>query len=203
MSNGFLKLKINNKSMKQLEWNKLRDMAHDMSVKHGFWENRPSDEHFLCLIVSELSEAVEADRKGRYANLPQVKKDTVYDSSVFNSTNQYFKIDFEGAIKDTVEDELADAAIRIFDLAGANNIDMAERMETKYSIMSRQKSFTENILTIIRLLTNPRGCLDGCLRLAVYQICALADNYGMDLSWHIEKKMEYNSLRAYKHGKKY
>lgn len=52
--------------MSEINWNELKDKAHSNAVKHGFWEGRPSDKHFLCLIISELMEAVEADRKGRY-----------------------------------------------------------------------------------------------------------------------------------------
>lgn len=52
--------------MSEINWNELKDKAHSNAVKHGFWEGRPSDKHFLCLVISELMEAVEADRKGRY-----------------------------------------------------------------------------------------------------------------------------------------
>lgn len=54
--------------MSMIEWNKLREKAHANSVRHGFWENNPSDQHFLCLVISELMEAVEADRKSRRAD---------------------------------------------------------------------------------------------------------------------------------------
>lgn len=52
--------------MSEINWNELKDKAHSNAVKHGFWEGKPSDKHFLCLVISELMEAVEADRKGRY-----------------------------------------------------------------------------------------------------------------------------------------
>ena len=52
--------------MNEINWNELKDKAHSNAVKHGFWEGKPSDKHFLCLVISELMEAVEADRKGRY-----------------------------------------------------------------------------------------------------------------------------------------
>ena len=38
------------------DWNKLRDEIHHTAVAHGFWENTPSDEHFLCQVISELKE---------------------------------------------------------------------------------------------------------------------------------------------------
>lgn len=48
--------------------NKLRDKAYQCAVAHGWHEENLSDEHFLCLVISELMEAVEADRKGKHAN---------------------------------------------------------------------------------------------------------------------------------------
>ena len=54
------------------DWNILRDQAHEMAKRHGFWDETPSDNHFLCLIVSELMEAVEADRKDRRGNLKEM-----------------------------------------------------------------------------------------------------------------------------------
>ena len=44
--------------------NELRDKAYQCAVKHGWHEEEYSNEHFLCLVISELMEAVEADRKG-------------------------------------------------------------------------------------------------------------------------------------------
>ena len=43
--------------------NELRDKAYRNAVAHGWHEENLSDEHFLCLVISELMEAVEADRK--------------------------------------------------------------------------------------------------------------------------------------------
>lgn len=48
--------------------NKLRDKAYQCTIAHGWHEENLSDKHFLCLVISELMEAVEADRKGRHAN---------------------------------------------------------------------------------------------------------------------------------------
>ena len=45
--------------------NELRDKAYRNAVTHGFHDEELSNEHCLCLVISELMEAVEADRKGR------------------------------------------------------------------------------------------------------------------------------------------
>ena len=47
--------------------NELRNQAYRNAVVHGWHEENLSDEHFLCLVMSELMEAVNADRKGKRA----------------------------------------------------------------------------------------------------------------------------------------
>ena len=48
--------------------NELRDKAYKNACEHGFHDQELSNEHCLCLIISELMEAVEADRKGKQFN---------------------------------------------------------------------------------------------------------------------------------------
>lgn len=50
-----------------IELNELRDKAYRNAVVHGWHEESLSNEHFLCLVMSELMEAVNADRKGKRA----------------------------------------------------------------------------------------------------------------------------------------
>lgn len=45
--------------------------------------------------------------------------------------------------------------------------------------------FTESIKHVIALLFS------------------MAENMGVDLLWYVKQKMKYNSMREYKHGKKY
>ena len=71
------------------------------------------------LCVSELSEALEADRKGRVANLDKFDKGIAHGDI------------FETYIKDTFEDELADTVIRILDLCGARGIDLERHINLK------------------------------------------------------------------------
>lgn len=54
--------------------NELRDKAYQCAVAHGWHEENLSDEHFLCLVISELMEAVEADRKGKHAKVAMFKE---------------------------------------------------------------------------------------------------------------------------------
>ena len=50
----------------ETDLNKLRDRAYQIAKAHGFHEKEVSDETYLMLIITEISEAVNADRKGRF-----------------------------------------------------------------------------------------------------------------------------------------
>lgn len=182
--------------MKEVDWNKLRDLAHDTSVEHGFYEGDPSNNHFLCLIVSELMEAVEADRSNKRAIFPPGGE---YSDVIFRSNNPHFKENFELYIKNALEDELADVVIRCLDLAGANNVEI----HTGSTLPIEGVTFTEKVWYLVGLLANKNFVLSTKLNLTVRGCLQIANEHGIDLLWHIKKKMIYNSLRANKHGKRY
>ncbi|WP_278752590.1 hypothetical protein [Alistipes putredinis] len=123
--------------------NELAQEIYNNAKAKGFYDNPAECGTRLMLVVSELSEALEADRKNKRADL-----------CAFNSPKQVtprtgvnpFQDKFERHIKDTFEDEIADAIIRLLDLCAYQQIDIEK---------------------------------------------------------HIELKMKYNSLRPYKHGKRY
>lgn len=59
--------------------NALKDRAYKTAVEHGFHEEEKSDAYWLGLVMSEMGEAVNADRKGQHAppclSLPQVMRE--------------------------------------------------------------------------------------------------------------------------------
>ena len=73
----------------------------------------------LMLIVSEIGEAMEAHRQGHVVD-PYIDISQTMDAEYF-----------EHRVKDTVEDELADAVIRIFDLCGHLSIDLENHILRK------------------------------------------------------------------------
>lgn len=169
-------------------FNNLRKIAYKMATDHGFHDEKHSIKHYKCLIISELMGAVEADRQGRFAN-------------PFAFCNQSNKVDFttnfENNIKDTVADELADACIRIFDLAGCTNTDLDIKVN-KPKLAS--ESFPEMVFEVCQeLMIYSAYSLTRSL-LLIYQIAELRD---VDLDWHIELKMKYNSTRPRLHNKQY
>lgn len=103
----------------------LQDICHTRAVRAGWWHcpksGEPSTQEYikasllpqkLLLIHSEISEACEADRKG------------LKDSHLTH--------------RDGVEVELADAAIRIFDLAGALGYDLGAAMAEKMAFNAQR-----------------------------------------------------------------
>ena len=111
--------------------NEIRDAIHNNSVAKGFW-NEPNTNitEKIMLVVTELSEAVEAMRK--------LSRNELYHSiSLCNSTiedfdlNGYDHYDFGKFIKDSVGDEFADSIIRILDLCGRLGIDIEGHIKYK------------------------------------------------------------------------
>lgn len=192
--------------MSKLNYNKLAAEIHANSLRHGWWENSPSAEHFLTLVACELAEAVEADRKNKRAKRPNpIPAGTWRSHQAFDIAYAQFKDTFNACIKDTVEDELADAAIRLLDIAGAYNWDFNHNpiAGTYANMVSPAYSFTENIGSIMFCVTNRGVTTYYRVACALVQIEWLADQLGIDLEWHIKQKMLYNTSRPYKHGKAY
>ncbi|OGW79033.1 MAG: hypothetical protein A2Z83_02090 [Omnitrophica bacterium GWA2_52_8] len=79
------------------------EMCHTNARRKGFWDSERNVGEMLMLIVSELGEAVEAHRAHQHGL----------------------------EMKDSFEDELADTAIRLFDLCGGLNIDLEKQLEWK------------------------------------------------------------------------
>lgn len=54
--------------------NELRNRAYKTAREHGFHDEELSNEHLLCLVISELMEAIEADRKGKYFPIDEIEE---------------------------------------------------------------------------------------------------------------------------------
>ena len=180
-----------------IKLNELRDKAYKNAVAHGWHEEDKSDSHWLCLVISELMEAVEADRKGDYSGIEM--KD-LFENDL--AAGEDFKDLFDSHLKGTVEEELADACIRLLDLAGLRNLQLT--YTNGFAIM--KMSFTEYIYCLCSFITNPDksdvGWLDKHISYSLGWIFSWCRAKNIDIEWHIEQKMKYNELRPYKHGNK-
>jgi NTP pyrophosphatase (non-canonical NTP hydrolase) len=95
------------------------------ATEKGFWDRELIIPEKLMLIVSEISEAMEADRKAKFAGT-FVKR----HRKEFKDDEEY-RVWFATEVKDTFEDELADACIRIFDLANYMGVDIEYHIKAK------------------------------------------------------------------------
>ena len=84
----------------------------------GFWDKERNVGEMLMLVVSELGEAMEAHRKGLMT--------TNEDWLLYAATG-----DFKSTIKDKFEDEIADAIIRLLDMAAGLGIDLEAHISHK------------------------------------------------------------------------
>lgn len=105
--------------------NDIKDEIFENNKAKGFWDEERNKGEILMLITSELAEALEADRAGRYAG-PEAL-DAV--EAAFGS-DDYPDV-FRANVKDTFEDELADALIRILDTAAGFGIDIERHVRAK------------------------------------------------------------------------
>lgn len=191
--------------------NELRDKAYQCAIAHGWHEEDYSDEHFLCLIISELMEAVQADRKDKRANVAMFKEWQGNSLPLSQDTQtRRFKEDYEAYIKGSMEEELADACIRLFDLAGLRNIsidDFSDEIIYESAKSCNNETFTESIYTISTIPIRSEYEYDSLFNEQVNSmllgIFGLAKHLDIDILWHIDNKMRYNELRPYKHGKRY
>lgn len=195
--------------MSKIDFNALRDRAYKCACAHGFHNTELINEHFLCLVISELMEAVEADRKNRRFDKEKHKLGEYAECQGWLTTEEKFINVFNRYIKDTVEDELSDAVIRLLDLAGSLDIslddiyDLTNEPEYKdWDYVLKEMSFTERMFFLTSILTEDRDIAE-VIKASIVTIFLNADLLHIDILWHIEHKMRYNELRENKHGKKY
>lgn len=110
-------------------FNDLAAKIHAANAEKGFYDNPKELGTLLMLIVGELGEALEADRKDRHPTLPEISKDMLLNK--FDTEPLYAAELFRKHVKDTVEDEIADTLIRLFDLAGYMNLDLDFHVQAK------------------------------------------------------------------------
>lgn len=193
--------------MNNEQLNALKIRAYKTAVAHGFHEDVKPKVYYLGLVMSEMGEAINADRRGWHADTKG------FEEKVAAEKDFLFDENFVRHIKDTVEDEIADIVIRLLDFAGLKGF--------KLSIIQEESYDPTHFISCIEKYTLPGfffaliaalSCASSEHVLGNY-ICSvivvLSDCFGKmtgsdkDLWWFVEKKMAYNELRPMLNGKKY
>lgn len=177
-----------------MNYNNLAKKAHYNAVKHGFWKDNLSNEHHLMLIITEVGEMVEAHRKGNHADIDAFVK---YEERIAFDEN------FVRHVKDSVEDEFADIAIRLFDLAGALRVDFDKMNPCRYHRAFERFGFTENAFGLCKGLSRDAIGIEKRIQFALEYVINWAESLSIGIAWHIDAKMKYNENRPMLHGKKY
>ena len=178
---------------------KLQQRIWDVATAHGWHEKPISTVQYCGLIMTEMAEAVEADRNGRRADMESFNE----RMSNLDGSDECFKEMYKRYIKGSIEEEFADVVIRVLDMAQEVHGDRM-RWVGYYpwgQVYQEKDSFIENAWYFIREILN-WGTMN--ISDCVSFMFDWAQHLGIDLWQHIEWKMKYNELRPYKHGgKKY
>lgn len=168
--------------------NRLRDEAYATACNKGFHDGKHSDEHYLMLVITEIAEAVQADRKGLRADRER------YDYAVDRGMCSDMEECFEKYIKNSIEDELADIVIRLLDYCGMRGINLRRYLPI-------EMYFVHDLTYFMWCLC--RDVLDRNVELVAWSVIEYCDRHGIDILWHIKQKMEYNRTRPRMHNAKY
>lgn len=159
-----------------MNYNQLAREIHNDNVQAGWWDNpdRCIDE-CLMLVVTELAEAVEGERKNLMDDhLPHRKM---------------------------AEVELADTMIRVLDLVGKLEITIEEDF-AHFEMLAAQSIGKKylHIVSEVVFLSNEIGfqnkeCIANAFTEVVALIVNLSEHLGYDLEGAIEEKRAYNKNR--------
>lgn len=198
---------------------KLASLAEDafkIADKHGFYNENTEIETELMLIITEMSEAVQADRHNRHGSIEDFESEIQMGRDIPTA--------YKNSLEGTVESEFADIAIRILSLLGWMNSKNPIKLKSdsiladEYGIGKIQYK-VQNIINkgsiakdLFRLngrfswFVDNESCswfVSDTLQDILMRVFAIAHNHNIDLIEHIKLKMKYNESRPYLHGCKY
>ena len=181
--------------------------AYATAKAHGWHDEELPDETYLMLIITEIAEAVQADRKDRHADVARFKECM---TAIERTGNDWFMTAFAEHIDGTVECELADTVIRILDFSevkgfGFDSVNTRARRAYKlYRGNGRDIGYTFPMFcyTLISNIYYWRKPLEYDLSLVLERLLVYCKLNSIDIDFFVEQKMKYNKLRSYRHGHK-
>lgn len=184
----------NNKQTKPMYNPTLTELAQEayyIAQRNGFYaaNQRTNLLREKMLILTEIAEAINAERCGRYSRKKTIS--TLWPPAIYEWR-------YKRTICGTVEDELADAMLRVLTL--------------HWHYFSDTPVFQEDIATPLnlpelmhysaRFLTDHQD-IGHQLSVVYTLIRKYAYTKGIDIPFVIRRKNRYNQLRGYLHGKQY
>lgn len=176
----------------------LCDRAYRAACDKDFHDEQKPDAAYKMLIITEIAEAVQADRKEL-----RVRKDIKDRYKVFVIDSEephqsFYKCEIAGKL----EDELADIIIRMLDYCGLKQINMQilESKLTKEKLPVGMQNFCDDMFYFCVLITD---WPDKYMPNTIAFLINYCESLGIDILWFVEMKMRYNETRERMHGRKY
>lgn len=175
--------------------NELQARVYQTALSKGWHDGRPNGIPYRetrALIVSELSEALEAFREGRMTVWFKKADGTkAGPGDACNPKPEGFPI------------ELADTAIRVLHRTGANKRTWDE-YDHRYIANDISRSFPTDVVTVPEQID---WLIETAIKIDIEAIFlarlnSVAQANGVDLWAAVELKAKYNETRLYKHGNK-
>lgn len=191
--------------------NQLAKKINSTNIRKGFWDKPRNEGEILMLVVTELSEMIEANRVGRSGNIRKFEADIKRADKFKYSTEDKLKIKigfFQDSVKDCEGDELADAFIRLCDYCVGFKIDIDEKWIQREVAFLKERKLNNlgaellNISGMLNFLS--RGFMREIYTTWILaRLVWLSKQLNIPLEKHIKWKMWYNETRPKMHNKKY
>jgi len=181
----------------------LARIAHNNAKAKGFWETARPEKESLILVVSEIAEALEAARKGKFctkgnfAEALNIYREIGQRGNKIEEQLGAFSLYFNDFCRGTFEEEIADTFIRILDL-----------MEERKQVFQVEEMLEANETRVgfyipMILFDITAHVMKDDLNEAIFLLYLLSQEKGFDLILWTRMKMKYNESRGYKHGKQF
>ncbi len=188
------------------------------ACEKGFQDEEYSLEHYLMLVITELSKSVDAYRRKKSCDLLVEKTRDSNESKSRLEVYKDFPADFykpifDLYIKDTWEDKLADVCIQLIELAMfikeqtqlkdetflehlRQEIAISPKDIKKYSFTELSLICSEKILMILKNKKIKHLLPSFIMEVAHNIIIIFSKSFpNLDLEWHIKEKMKYNKIK--------
>ena len=179
-----------------MNFDELSQQAFETAKAHGWHDIEQPDEHWLMLIITEIAEAVQADRKDRHADVESFNYYYEDNDDGFDADGFIFKAYYDDFI-----------IIRCLDLIALRGKGVyADEYMAKYlhDFLKREPSFPEVAYELCKFAVSTDESIGLSERIG--GIISLVTSYckqkGIDIDFFVEQKMRYNKLREYRHGNK-